>query len=137
MKKHVKIREDEKCSLRNVFTPFLNGFFPPHSFPENFCHRSRVIWWIAALSSWRHYLYHRHCYATVLYHTNSMTSLVEHSGFFDGGKGQLISNANCQVKDSSKKQMKEFIFTSVRRVFVCFMEESTARKKNFSRLSDL
>ena len=82
MKNHVKIRGDENCSLRNVFTPFLNGFFPHTLFPKIFANRSRVIWWIAALSSWRHYLYHRHCYATVLYHTNSMTSLVEHSVLF-------------------------------------------------------
>ena len=29
------------------------------------------------------------------------------------GKGQLISKANCQAEDSSKKQTNEFIFTSV------------------------
>ena len=52
-------------------------------------------------------------------------------------KGQLISKANCQAKDSSKKQTNEFGFTSMRPVFVRFLEESSARKKNVSRLSDL
>ena len=68
-----------KHSYRNVFIPFLNSFFPHTLFPKIFANRSRVIWWIAALSSWRHYLYHRHCYATVLYPTNRMISVVEHS----------------------------------------------------------
>ena len=44
-------------------------------------------------------------------------------------KGQLISNTNCQAKDSSKKRTNEFIFNSMRRVFVRFLEESSARKK--------
>ena len=46
-------------------------------------------------------------------------------------KGQLISKANCQAEDSSKKRTNEFVFTSIRRVFVRFSEESTARKKTF------
>ena len=46
-------------------------------------------------------------------------------------KGQLILKANCQVKDSSKKRTNEFVFTSMRRVFVCFLGESSARKKRF------
>ena len=46
-------------------------------------------------------------------------------------KGQLISKANCQAKDSSKKRTNEFVFTSMRRVFVRFFEESSARKKPF------
>ena len=44
-------------------------------------------------------------------------------------KGQLISKANCQAEDSSKKRTNEFVFTSMRRVCVCFFEESSARKK--------
>ena len=44
-------------------------------------------------------------------------------------KGQLISKANCQAEDSSKKRTNEFVFTSVRRVFIRFLEESLARKK--------
>ena len=51
-------------------------------------------------------------------------------------KGQLISKANCQAKDSSKKRTNEFVFTSMQPVFVRFLEESSARK-NVSRLSDL
>ena len=39
-------------------------------------------------------------------------------------KGQLISETNCQAMDSSKKQTNEFVFTSMRRVFVRFFEES-------------
>ena len=35
-------------------------------------------------------------------------------------KGQLISKANCQAVNSSKKQTIEFVFTTMRRVFVCF-----------------
>ena len=46
-------------------------------------------------------------------------------------KGQLISKANSQAKDSSKKRMNEFVFTSMRRVFVHFFEESSAREKTF------
>ena len=46
-------------------------------------------------------------------------------------KGQLISKANCQAEDSSKKRTNEFVFTSMRRVFVRFFEESSARKKTF------
>ena len=37
-------------------------------------------------------------------------------------KGQLISKANCQAKDSPKKQTNEFVFTTVQRVFVRFWE---------------
>ena len=52
-------------------------------------------------------------------------------------KGQLILKANYQAEDSSKKRMKEFVFTIMRSDFVRFLKESSARKKNFSRLSDL
>ena len=48
-------------------------------------------------------------------------------------KGQIISKANCQAVDSSKKQTNEFVFTTMRCVFVCFLEE----KKGFSKLIDL
>ena len=41
-------------------------------------------------------------------------------------KGQLISKANCQAEDSPKKRMNEFIFTTVRRIFVRFLGESSA-----------
>ena len=41
-------------------------------------------------------------------------------------KGQLISKANCQVQDSSKNQwMNSFLLSSMRRVFVRFLEESS------------
>ena len=38
-------------------------------------------------------------------------------------KGQLISKANCQAVNSSKKRINDFIFTTMRRVFVWFLEE--------------
>ena len=38
-------------------------------------------------------------------------------------KGQLISKTNCQAMNSSKKQTNEFVFTNMRRFFVCFLEE--------------
>ena len=41
-------------------------------------------------------------------------------------KGHLISKTNCQAKDSPKKRTNEFVFTTVRRVFVCFLGESLA-----------
>ena len=54
--------------------------------------------------------------------------------FFNEAKGQLISKANCQAKDFSKKQTNEFVFTSMVRVFVPFLEESSARKKRFENI---
>ena len=49
----------------------------------------------------------------------------------EADKGQLISKANCQVVNSSKKQTNEFIFTSMRLVFVHFLEEIKDSKKTF------
>ena len=46
-------------------------------------------------------------------------------------KGQLISKANCQAVNSSKKQMNVFVCTTMRRVFVCFLEEIEDSKKAF------
>ena len=46
-------------------------------------------------------------------------------------KGQLISKTNCQTEDSPKKRKNEFVFTSMRHVFVRFLGESSARKKTF------
>ena len=46
-------------------------------------------------------------------------------------KGQLTSKKNCQAEDSPKKRMNEFVFTTMRRVFVRFLGESSARKKHF------
>ena len=46
-------------------------------------------------------------------------------------KGQLIWKVNCQAVNSSKKRTNEFVFTSMRHVFVRFFEESLARKKTF------
>ena len=47
-------------------------------------------------------------------------------------KGQLISKANCQAVNSSKKnRMNEFVFTSMQRVFHRFFEEIEDSKKVF------
>ena len=51
-------------------------------------------------------------------------------------KGQLITKANCQAEDSSKKRTNEFVFTSMQRVFVRFLKNPLS-EKNVSRLSDL
>ena len=46
-------------------------------------------------------------------------------------KGQLISNAICQAVNSSKKWTNEFIFTTMRCVFVRFLEEIEDSKEAF------
>ena len=46
-------------------------------------------------------------------------------------KGQITSKANCQDRNSSKKQRNEFVFTSMRRIFVCFFEEIEVTKNTF------
>ena len=56
-----------------------------------------------------------------------------------GFKGQLISKANCQAVNYSKKTTNELVFTTMRRVFVRFLEEIEDTKKAFSilKLTDL
>ena len=46
-------------------------------------------------------------------------------------KGQIILKANCQAMISSKKRTNEFVFTSMRCVFVRFLEEIEATEKAF------
>ena len=46
-------------------------------------------------------------------------------------KGQLIWKANCQVMNSSKKGTNEFIFTTMRRVFVSFWKKLKTQRKFF------
>ena len=46
-------------------------------------------------------------------------------------KGQLISKANCQAVNSSNKRTNEFVFTTMRCVFVRFLEEIEDSKKAF------
>ena len=54
------------------------------------------------------------------------------SDFFDPlPKGQLISKANCQAVNSSKERTNEFVFTSMRCVFVRFLEEIEDSQKAF------
>ena len=49
--------------------------------------------------------------------------------FLDFAKGQLISKANCQAMNSSKKN--EFVFTAMQCVFVPFLDEIEDTKKSF------
>ena len=50
----------------------------------------------------------------------------------NNAKGQLILKANCQAVNSSKKRTNEFgFFTTMRRVFVRFLEEIEDTKKTF------
>ena len=52
-------------------------------------------------------------------------------------KGHLISKANCQAVNSSKKRMNVLVFITMRRVFVRFLEEIEDTKKCISKLTDL
>ena len=52
-----------------------------------------------------------------------ITSAKGLGGLVSGSKGQLISKANFQAVNSSKKRTNEFVFTSMRLVFVNFLEE--------------
>jgi hypothetical protein len=79
--------------------------------------KSRLI----SISGQFQYLAHTHCQG-MSYYVN----------FFGGlGKGQLISKANCQAVDSSKKRTNEFVFTTMRRVFIRVLEEIEDTKKPF------
>ena len=51
--------------------------------------------------------------------------------------GQLILKANCQAVNSSKKETNEFVFTTMRRVFVYFLEEIEDSQKGILKSSDL
>ena len=46
-------------------------------------------------------------------------------------KGQIISKANCQALNSSKKRTNELFFTTMRCVFVRFLEEIEDTKETF------
>ena len=48
-----------------------------------------------------------------------------------GSKGQLISKANCQAMNSSKKWTNVFVFTTMQCVFVRCLEEIEDTKKIF------
>ena len=51
--------------------------------------------------------------------------------FFMVRKGQLISKTNCQAMNSSKKRTNELVFTTMRHVFVRFLEEIEVNKQTF------
>ena len=59
------------------------------------------------------------------------TGPTQDNEWFQGlyAKGQLISKANSQAVNSSKKRMNEFVFSSMRHVFFCFSEEIEDSKK--------
>ena len=46
-------------------------------------------------------------------------------------KGQLISKENCQAVNSSKKRINKLVFTTMRCVFLPFLEEIEDTKKTF------
>ena len=46
-------------------------------------------------------------------------------------KGQLISKANCQAVNSSKKRTNEFDFPTMRLVFICFWKKLKTPKRHF------
>ena len=48
-------------------------------------------------------------------------------------KGQFISKENCQTVNFSKQRTNKFVFTSMRRVFVCFLEEIEDFKMAFRK----
>ena len=61
----------------------------------------------------------------------SLNSDIPKRPYLDWAKGQLISKANCQAEDSSKKRTNEFVFTSMQHVFVLFLEEIEGVKNIF------
>ena len=63
--------------------------------------------------------------------THSIKVHAIHSVLRLDAKGQLISKKKCQAKDSSEKRTNEFVFTSMRLVFVRFLEEIDDLKKPF------
>ena len=46
-------------------------------------------------------------------------------------KGQLIAKANCQAREFFQKRTNEFVFTTMQRVFIHFLEEIEDTKKTF------
>ena len=86
-------------------------------------------------------IYKPHCYNGVrngafILHNNSITAMVvAHTMGLSGSlmliKSQLISKENFQAVNSSKKRTNEFVFTTMRRVFVHFLEEIKDSKKAF------
>ena len=86
-------------------------------------------------------IYKPHCYNGVrngafILHNNSITAMVvAHTVGLSGSlmliKGQLISKENFQAVNSSKKRTNEFVFTTMRRVFVSFLKEIEDTRKTF------
>ena len=46
-------------------------------------------------------------------------------------KGHVNMKTNCQAMNSSKKRTNEFVFTTMKLIFVCFLEEIEDTKKPF------
>ena len=82
----------------------------------------------------RHILSQRIEFISAHHHTTKQAStdirtwghhiLDEVYNFLSSYKGQLISKANCQALNSSKKRTNKFISNTMRHVFVRFLEES-------------
>ena len=60
-----------------------------------------------------------------------LIQVIERNRKNDITKGQLISKANCQAVNSSKKRTNEFVFTTMGRVFIPLLEEIEETKKAF------
>ena len=69
-------------------------------------------------------------YLTVIVYNSPILSCLRFNDL-NKGKGQLISKANCQAVNSSKKRTNEFVFTTMRHVFVWFLEEIEDTNKTF------
>ena len=91
------------------------------NFWTEWCQKSSAeLFNLEKFSILHNYYFEEVCYPTELFHSIELwNSRLD--------KGQLISKANCQAEDSSKKQTNEFVFTSMWRVR--FLEESLARKR--------
>ena len=89
----------------------------------------------------RHILSQRIEFISAHHHTTKQAStdirtwghhiLDEVYNFLSSYKGQLISKANCQALNSSKKQTNEFVCTSIRCIFVNFWKKLKTAKRHF------
>ena len=68
-------------------------------------------------------------YLTVIVYNSPILSCLRFNDL-NKGKGQLISKANCQAVNSSKKRTNEFVFTTMRRVFIRFWKKLKTPKRN-------
>ena len=111
--------------LQNWSQPIVSSCFKFCRFDcKGDCKSSIPIEWIWFKKCWKGLIWQSTVANFVWYCPKIMS-------FFLLTKGQLISKRNSQAEDSPKKRTNEFVFTSMRRVFVRFLGESSARKKSF------